>query len=67
MFGWQDNRPKTLILPAWWQTYSETVLICKKLERPPLQIPNFITRFTVQQIFLRSVLGGQNGCSADDR
>ena len=51
MFGWQDNRPKTLILPAWWQTYSETVLICKKLERPPLQIPNFITRFSVQQIF----------------
>ena len=51
MFGWQDNRPKTLILPAWWQTYSETVLICKKLERPPLQIPNFITRFTVQQNF----------------
>ena len=50
MFGWQDNRPKTLILPAWWQTYSETVLICKKLERPPLQIPNFITRFSVQQI-----------------
>ena len=51
MFGWQDNRPKTLILPAWWQTYSETVLICKKLERPPLQIPNFITRFSVRQIF----------------
>ena len=50
MFGWQDNRPKTLILPAWWQTYFETVLICKKLERPPLQIPNFITRFSVQQI-----------------
>jgi len=51
MFGWQDNRPKTLILPAWWQTYSETALICKKLERPPLQIPNFITRFSVRQIF----------------